>query len=90
MRTSLENRRNYPKSSSYLKRRDVRLEMKRGDRAQVQTEMVEFIGLPFTFSSKLKIRSFHVVVVQRRQRNVQKKRDARRELLFCLLNLLLF
>ena len=30
------------------------------------------------------------VVVQGRQRNVQKKRDARAELLFCSLNLLLF
>ena len=48
------------------------LERKRGDRAQVQTEMVEFIALPFPFSSKLKIWSFHVVVVQGRTRNVQK------------------
>ena len=44
----------------------------KGHRAQVQTEMVEFIGLPFQFSSKHKIWSFHVVVVQGRQRNVQK------------------
>ena len=57
---------------SYLKRREFRLEMKRGERAQVQTEVVEFIALTFTFSSKLKIWSFHVVVVQRRQQNVQK------------------
>ena len=35
-------------------------------------QMVEFISLPFPFSSKLKIWSFHVVVVQGRQRNVQK------------------
>ena len=47
--------------------------MKRGDRAQVQTEMVEFMGLPFSSSKKLKIWSFHVVVVQERQRNVQKR-----------------
>ena len=40
------------------------MEMKRGDSAQVQTEMVEFIGLPFLFSSKLKIWSFHAVVVK--------------------------
>ena len=46
--------------------------MKRGDRAQVQTEMVEVIGLPLPVSSKLKIWSFHVVVAQGRQRNVQK------------------
>ena len=29
------------------------------------------------------MRRFHVLVVQRRQRNVQKKRDARAKLLFC-------
>ena len=34
--------------------------------------MVEFIALPFPFSSKLKIYSFPVVVVQGRQRNFQK------------------
>ena len=33
-----------------LKRREFRLELKRGDRAQVQTEMVEFITLQFPFS----------------------------------------
>ena len=32
----------------------------------------------------VKIRQFHDVVVQRRQRNVQKKLDARAKLLFCL------
>ena len=35
-------------------------------------------------------RHFHVVVVQWRQRNEQKKRDARAKLLFCLVKLLLF
>ena len=44
----------------------------------------------FTSSIKREIRHFPVVVVQWRQRNVQKKRDARAELLFCLFNLLLF
>ena len=44
------------------------LELKRG----VQKEMVEFIALPFPSSKKLKIWSFHVVVVQERQRSVQK------------------
>ena len=39
-------------------------ELKRGERAQVRREMVEFIALPFPFPSKLKIWSFHVVVVQ--------------------------
>ena len=40
----------------------------------------------FTFSIKHEIRHFHVVIVKKRQRNVQKKR----KLLFCLLNLLFF
>ena len=55
-----------------LKRKEFWSELKRGERARVQTEMVEFIALPFPFSSKLKIWSFHVVVMQGRQRNVQK------------------
>ena len=55
-----------------LKRREFSLELKRRDRARILTEMVEFIALPFSFSSKLKIWSFHVVVVQGLQRNVQK------------------
>ena len=37
----------------------------------------------FPSATKREIRHFHVVVVQRRQRNVQKKRDARAKLLFC-------
>ena len=52
------------------------------DRARIQKEMIEFIALSFPSSSKLKIWSFHIVVVQRQQRNVHKKRDARAELLF--------
>ena len=55
-----------------LKRREFWLELKRGGRARVQTEMVEFIALSFPYSSKLKVWSFHVVVVQAQQRNVQK------------------
>ena len=35
-------------------------------------ETVRFIVLPSAFSSQLKTGSFHVVVVQGRQRNVQK------------------
>ena len=66
------------------------MEPKRRDRALVQTEMVEFIALPFPFPNKLKIWSFRVIVVQGLQSNVQKKRDARAEFLFCSLNLLLF
>ena len=38
----------------------------------------------FTSSIKHEIRHFHVVVVQKRERNVQKKCDARAKLLFCL------
>ena len=45
------------------------LQLKRGGPARVQTEMLEFIALLFEFSGKLKILSFHVVVVQGRQRN---------------------
>ena len=48
------------------------LELKRGGHSRVQIEMVELIALPFPSSKKLKIWSFHVVVVQGRQRNVQK------------------
>ena len=81
MKTSLKNRlrilslffRHYPKSTSYLeKKREFTLEMKRGDRPRIQTEMTEFIGLPFPNSDKLKIWSFHVVVVLGQQRNAQK------------------
>ena len=39
--------------------------------------------LEFTSSTKRKIRHFLVVVVPWRQRNVQKKRDARTDLLLC-------
>ena len=34
----------------------------------------------FSSSTKREFRNFHVVVVQQRQRNVQKKRDARAKL----------
>ena len=40
------------------------LELKRGVRTRIQTEMVEFIALPSPFQKKLKISSFHDVVVQ--------------------------
>ena len=39
--------------------------------------------LVFPSSTKREFRHFHVVVVQRRLRGVQKKRDARAKLLFC-------
>ena len=46
----------------------------------------------FTYSIKRarEIRKFHVAVVQRRLRNVQKKCDERAKLLFCLLTHLPF
>ena len=40
------------------------LELNRGGRAAVQTEMVEFIASTFPSPKKLKIWSFHVVVVR--------------------------
>ena len=48
------------------------MEPKRGDCVRVYREKIKFIALPFPFSSHLKIWSFHVSVVQERQRNVQK------------------
>ena len=66
------------------------MELKRRDRARVLTDVIEFIALTFPFTSKIEIWSIHVLVVQGRQRNVNKKRDARAELLFCSFNLLLF
>ena len=55
----------------------ARLELKRGDSARVQREIVTFIALPLPFSSHLKIWSFRVIVVPGRLRNVQKPRNAR-------------
>ena len=65
------------------------MELKRGERARIQTEMVEFKALPFPFSSKIKIWSFHVVAVQVQQRNVQKSLMYVQSCCFAL-NLLLF
>ena len=39
--------------------------------------------LVFLSSTKREVRHFRVVIVQRRQRNVQKKRDERAKLLIC-------
>ena len=44
----------------------------------------------YTPSTKREIRHFNVVVVKQRQRNVQKKRDARAKLLFCQSNPIAF
>ena len=66
------------------------MEMKRGDRARVQTKMVESIVLPFPYSSKLKNWSFKRRGCAGTAKKCTKKRDARADLLFCSLNLLLF
>ena len=47
------------------------LELKRGARTRVQTEMVKFIALPFP-PSKKNLKFGHFMYVQGRQRNVQK------------------
>ena len=74
------------KSTSSL-RREIRLELKSENHVRVQTKKVKFIALPFV--PQVKIKS----AISRRSRagtakNFTKKRDARAELLFCLLNLL--
>ena len=51
---------------------------------------IKFRRRLFTSSLNSKIRQFHVVVVQKRQRNVQKKWDAPAKLLSFLISLLLF
>ena len=54
------------------------MELKRRDCARVLTETVEFIALPSPLSSKIKIWSFHVVIMQGLQKKkCTKKRDAR-------------
>ena len=60
-------------------------------RALVQTEMADkFIALQFPFSSKLKIWSFHVVVVQGLQRNVKISVMHVQRVVVLLINLLIF
>ena len=51
-----------------LKRREFRLELKRGGRARVQTEKAEFIALPFPSSKNLKL------VISRRSRAEKAKK----------------
>ena len=51
---------------------------------------IRFRRCLFTSSIKCKIRHFHVVVVQKQERNVQKKCDARAKLLFCFLKPIVF
>ena len=48
----------YVKSPSHFERREVRLEMKRGDRVPAQREIAKFIALPFQFSRQLKFGHF--------------------------------
>ena len=54
------------------------------DCIKVQKKKKKVVVFCSPSSTKREIRQFHVVVVQRRQRNVQKKHDARAKLLFCL------
>ena len=58
------------------------LELNKGNRAPVETEMIEFIALPFPSSKKKNL------IISRRScvgkaKKWTKKRDARAELLFC-------
>ena len=55
-----------------------------------QKKKRESCCLVFPASTKAEIRHFHVVIVQRGQRNIQNNCDTRAKLLFCLINLLLF
>ena len=50
------------------------MELKRGGRARVQKEMVEFISSPLPFSSKL-----IVVVLERQRKHDVMKRERKRE-----------
>ena len=79
IKRSLENRLPIPffetiswlsQVAQLLKRKEFMLELKKGACARVQAEMVD-IALRFLSSKKLTFWSFHVVVVQERQRNVQ-------------------
>ena len=40
--------------------KEIRLELKTGDRVRLQTEIAKIIALSFSFSRKLKIGLFHV------------------------------
>ena len=53
------------------------------DCIKVQEKKKKVVVFCFPSLTKREIRQFHVVVVPRRQRNVQ-KRDVRAKLLFCL------
>ena len=55
-----------------LFKREIWFEMRKGDRTCVQTEKVNFINLRFPSSNELKIHPFCIVVVQGKQRNLQK------------------
>ena len=56
--------RDYPISSCYLKEGDFGWSWRAGNALKFGQQMVQFIALPFPFPSKLRIWSFHVVVVQ--------------------------
>ena len=83
MKTSLKNRLRMLSNHFAIFQREFMLELKRGGHARVQTEIVEYIALSSGPQKRLKIWSLHVVIVQGRQKQCTKKRDAYAELLFC-------
>ena len=67
MKTSLKNRIRILSnvfaiipSHPIISKKRIRLELKRGDRVRLQTEIGKIIALSFSFSRKLKIGLFHV------------------------------
>ena len=82
MKTSLKNRLRILSNHFAIIEREFMLELKRGGHARVQTEIVEYIALLSRPQKRLKIWSLHVVIVQGRQKQCTKKRDAYAELLF--------
>ena len=67
------------------------LELKRGDRPRVWTDVLEFIALSFPFSSELKFFAISRRSCAGMAKKCTKKRDARAKMLFCFaLNLCFF
>ena len=68
----------------FVKRRRTLLKLNFKGPCPSSEREIKFHRCLFTSSIKHEIRHFHVVFVQKRKRNVQKKCDARAKLLFCL------
>ena len=67
MKTSLKNRLRILSNvfvivqvTQLFQGKEIRLELKTGDRVRLQTEIAKIIALSFSFSRKLKIGLFHV------------------------------